>query len=354
MSLHRPVRWMALTTLALLTTGASLLWHPATADEKPKQGKEPPKSGVLFTLPEDPKKTPDDLKELWATWQAVSLEHSGEKSSAEAVKNFRVVIRDNAITFETDGHKREATFLLLTGTRPKAIWLKAQPKDPVIRAIYELAGNKLTICVDNDKGTAMPTEFAAKAESGLTLMVLEREPPPKKVGDASNPKEKRYSFAFKKQTWGNVFQWLAEQTDLPVICTSVPTGTFSFTPPAGKTYTFSEIIDIINDGLLDNLENQTWLFVRRERSFTVIPGDQKIDPAMMRLVKLEDLAFLGRTEIVRIQKQMHPGGSCVKVASTIEKLLSQHGQALAWEDSNTHHLGRSRTSSPCRATDCRS
>ncbi len=167
------------------------------------------KSGVLFA-PDDPKKTPDDLKQLQGTWQTAFNWSTAEKSSAEAVKNFRVVIRDNAITLKLMATSRGGV-LLLAGQSPRRLQLKAQPKRSVIRAIYELAGNKLTICVDNDKGTAMPTEFAAKAESGLTLMVLEREPP-KKVGDASNPKEKRYSFAFNKQPWSKVFQCLTDQT----------------------------------------------------------------------------------------------------------------------------------------------
>ena len=335
MFLYRPARRVTLTTLALLAVGTPLLWHPAKADEQPTSRKEPTKAGILFTLPEDPKKTPDDLKALQGTWQAVSLEHNGEKATAEAVKNFRVVIRDNAITFESDGHKHEATFLLLTATRPKAIWLKAQPKDPVVRAIYELVGDRLTICVDNDKGTAMPTEFAAKAESGLTLMVLEHEPATKKIGDMPQPKEKRYSFAFDKQRWIEVFEWLTYQTELPFISPNIPTGTFSFTPPAGKTYTISEVIDILNDALLNQPENCRWLLLRRTHSFTVKPADQKVDPATLRLVSLDDLASLGRTEIVRIQFRLEWGASAKDIAPIVEKMLSEWGGFLYDEDHNT-------------------
>ena len=346
MSLHRSVRRLVLTTLALLTASATLLWHPAAADEKPAPHKELAKPGVLFTLPDDPKKTPDDLKALQGTWQAISLEHNGEKSCAEAVKNFRVVIKDNAITFESDGHKREATFLLLTATRPKAIWLKAQPKDPVVRAIYELVGNHLTICVDNDKGTAMPTEFTAKAESGLTLMVLERAPPPKKVGDASNLKEKRYAFSFKNRKWSEVFEWLTDQTEMPFIGTHVPVGRFSFNPPDWKTFTLSEIVDIINDALRPEGTNKgEFQFLRRQRCFTLIPLDRKVDQALTRLVDLEDLESLGRTEIVRIQMLVR-GTSVVHIAPILEKMLSNHGCALALEDNNVLILSDTAWSAP--------
>jgi uncharacterized protein (TIGR03067 family) len=323
---------MALTNVALLTTVVASLWSPVMADEKPTPAKEPAKPGVLFTLPEDPKKTPDDLKALQGTWQAISLEHNGEKSSAEAVKNFRVVIRDNAITFESDGHKHEATFLLLTASRPKAIWLKAQPKDPVIRAIYELKGDRLIICVDNDKGTAMPTEFAAKAESGLTLIVLEREPPPKKVGDAS--KEKRFPFAFKNAKWSEVFEYLTDQTGLPFVGVNVPKGTFSFTPPEGKTYTLSEILDIINEILLADSDNKKWLMVLRTRSFGVIPADQKAEPGMMAIVKIEDLPIIRNSEIVRILVKLE-WASATDIEPIVEKMLGEYGRAITVEETNT-------------------
>ena len=52
------------------------------------------------------------MQKLQGRWQAVALEHNGEKLSAESVKKFRVVIRDNTITFDPDGNKREASFAL--------------------------------------------------------------------------------------------------------------------------------------------------------------------------------------------------------------------------------------------------
>ncbi len=156
----------------------------------------------------------------------------------------------------------------------------------------------------------------------------------RKTGQVDTKKEKTYNFAMAKQPWSQVFQFITDKTDLPFIGVNVPTGTFTFTPPKGREYTLGEIVDIINDALLTQAENQKWLFIRRERSFTVIPADQKLDPSLLRIVKIEELPTLGRTELVRVQKQV-TGLNVEEVATTLQKAMSQFGQALALPDSNT-------------------
>jgi uncharacterized protein (TIGR03067 family) len=187
MFVTQATKWAAVVTVAgLVTAGAGAVWQYApAAGEQPRRtapgagGDQSPKAkpGLLFDLPAEPKKEPDDLRQLQGAWKAVALEQNGEKLSAEAVAKFRVAIRDNAITFDADGKKREAAFMLGTTNKPKAIWLKPSGKGPMVQGIYALDLGRLTICVDNDEGKAAPTEFATKPGSGLTLMVLEREEP---------------------------------------------------------------------------------------------------------------------------------------------------------------------------------
>jgi RNA polymerase sigma factor (sigma-70 family) len=176
--------------LGLAAGGAGLVRQPAPAADGDEPAKarpgvlfpvpdEPKKDrpGVLFDVPDEPKKDADDLQKLQGMWQAVAIERNGEKLSPEAVRKFRVTIKDNTIAFDAGGSQRQASFMLGTTHKPKVIWLKATAageKSAIVPGIYDLADGRLRICVDNDEGKATPTDFTTKAGSGLTLLVLER------------------------------------------------------------------------------------------------------------------------------------------------------------------------------------
>jgi RNA polymerase sigma factor (sigma-70 family) len=311
-------------TLTLVTGGVGLLRQPAGGADKEESAKGKP--GVVFTLPEEPKKEPDDLKKLQGTWQAVALEHNGDKLSAEAVKKFRVVIRDNTITFDPDGNKREASFALATSSKPKAILLKADPKAAVVRGIYSLEDGRLKICLDNDEGKATPTEFATTPDSGLTLIVLERTAEGK-----AEPAEKRYTFATKNKPWKEVIDWFADQSGLAFVGTTRPTGTFTFDPPKGKQYTLSEIVDILNEDLMKR--PQPWLLIRGSKSFRIVPADEKISSDWFRAVSVEELSHLGRTELVRVSVRLE-GVPADEVAPKLKKLMSPFGDVTPLDSPN--------------------
>jgi uncharacterized protein (TIGR03067 family) len=119
----------------------------------------------------------------------VTLEHNGQKFSADAVKKFSLVIRDDTITFNPDTAKRAASIKLGPASKPKSIVLTpfdVPGRVPPVRGIYALEDSRLRLCVDNDEGTAVPTDFATKHGSGLTLIVLERAGETKKVEDAED------------------------------------------------------------------------------------------------------------------------------------------------------------------------
>jgi RNA polymerase sigma factor (sigma-70 family) len=196
------MKWTAVVTVLGLAT-AGTLWHYAPAaggaDEElrraaaDKEQPTPPKPGVLFALPEDPRKEPEDLPKLQGRWKAVALEHNGEKLSAEAVKGFRVAFLKDIIFFYSNNTESVTKFKLEPSSKPKVIWLGhvgADRKVEMIRGIYALEDDRLKICVDNDEGKATPTEFATKPGSGLTLMVLEREADGQKTGEAKPPGDK--------------------------------------------------------------------------------------------------------------------------------------------------------------------
>ena len=107
--------------------------------------------------------------------------------------------------------------------------------------------------------------------------------------------EPRYEFAISGKPWKDVFAWLNEKTGLPIVGVAIPTGTLNLFVKADKKYTMSEVIDLINEGLLSNEDKQQFYLIRRERNFVLVAADQKIDPALAPLVNLVDLKKHAKT-----------------------------------------------------------
>ncbi|MFO0844709.1 MAG: secretin N-terminal domain-containing protein [Gemmataceae bacterium] len=130
-------------------------------------------------------------------------------------------------------------------------------------------------------------------------------PPGAKAEDApkERPKkkdEKLYAFNMDKKPWGSVLAWLTERTGRPVIANSMPTGTFSYLSPPGKMYTLPEVIDIINEGMLANAATNKYYLINRERSFIVVPADDKVSPDLLPRITVDELDDRGRTELVQL------------------------------------------------------
>ena len=135
-------------------------------------------SGAFFSpLPATapaPKKT--DQENIEGTWVAVSAEANGKALPAREVKGFTVVISSDKVVFNPKEDNRASTYKLDPKKMPKVIELtpldgpaKGKPQ----RAIYELKGDRLKLCVQNGKGDP-PTEFATKAGTNLRLLILKR------------------------------------------------------------------------------------------------------------------------------------------------------------------------------------
>jgi len=131
------------------------------------------------------------------------------------------------------------------------------------------------VAAQRRQGPAAPP--AAAAQPGTEAAPVTVKPVEEKKKD-----DKLHAFNMDKKPWGSVFAWLSERTGKPVIASAAqPTGTFSFTSPPGKRYSIPEVIDIINDGLLGNSATQKFYMINRERNFTVVPADEKVDPALL-------------------------------------------------------------------------
>ncbi len=122
----------------------------------------------------------------------------------------------------------------------------------------------------------------------------------KKAGPEPGAKtEKTYQIKMEGKPWAAVFSWLSDETGLNVVRSFTPTGTFTFTSPAGKRFTLPELVDIINEGLLSNESTQRYLLIRRDRNFTLVRADEKINPDLLPKVSPADLDSHGNTEIVQ-------------------------------------------------------
>ena len=83
----------------------------------------------------------------------------------------------------------------------------------------------------------------------------------------ANKPVQRYEFEMTKKPWRDVFVWLVEKYDLPMSAGFSPKGTFTFIGPKGKTYTLSQILDIVNKALLA----QEGVIIRGKRSLMFLP-----------------------------------------------------------------------------------
>jgi RNA polymerase sigma factor (sigma-70 family) len=122
-----------------------------------------------------------DKENIQGTWKVVSLESEGDttpKAGLPPIGMMLVFKADKIVP--TDGKiekGRQHTYRLLdTKKTPKVIELtpldepaKGKPQ----KAIYELKGDRLKLCVQNGDGKP-PTEFATKRGDGLLLLIFER------------------------------------------------------------------------------------------------------------------------------------------------------------------------------------
>jgi hypothetical protein len=166
---------------------------------------------------------------------------------------------------------------------------------------------------------------SAPVDGRTSAFVIELE----RRESAAAPK-KATAFEFRQVPWARVFEWLSDRTGLPVLSAQKPTGTFTFvSPQPGKTYTVPEVVDILNEALL----GQHFLLVRRERSFTVVPADERIDPTLVPRVRPEELESRGRTELVSLVVTLK-SSAAEDLAPEVKKLLGPFGDVLVLKTAN--------------------
>jgi type II secretory pathway component GspD/PulD (secretin) len=153
--------------------------------------------------------------------------------------------------------------------------------------------------------------------------VPELLPPP-----TEEARSRKYTFEFRAKPWSEVFKWLSDQTNLPVIAPYKLAGTFTFVPSrAGRRYTVPEIIDILNESLV----RQEFELIHRKRNLTLVPIEEIPDKVMR--VRPEELKWCGQTIFVCLVIQLRTL-QAHKVAPEVKKMLGRYGDVAALAKSN--------------------
>src|SRR5437870_2871424 len=122
---------------------------------------------------------------------------------------------------------------------------------------------RIAVCLGLAVGIGVISLAGAGLAQGPKKDAGKKEPVPASTVDWH---EKKIAFEMRGQTWGKVFEWLADQTAMPYSSKyPPPAGTFTFINPKidGKPreYTLTEVYDVINE-ILQQETNHT--LVRRE------------------------------------------------------------------------------------------
>jgi type II secretory pathway component GspD/PulD (secretin) len=154
------------------------------------------------------------------------------------------------------------------------------------------------------------------------------DPKGKTFGPAPDPKvlaEKRVKFEMRNEPWSKVLEWLSDQTGLAFSGVyPPPTGSYTFIAPGGQKFTIPEVIDYINRGLLE----RKYILIRRERQFSLVPADEKINPDWVPLISQKDLDKYGQTEVVRMLVQLKEEVA-EELAPQIKKMMGPLAEAVA-------------------------
>jgi len=120
-----------------------------------------------------------DRKKYEGTWRVISLEANGNKSPEGDAKKITVVNKaDGTWILQVDGEKiTEGTSEIDPTQKPKTIDFMAtegDQKGKIALGIYELSDDTRKLCYA-PPGKDRPSEFAAPADSGHTLVLFKRE-----------------------------------------------------------------------------------------------------------------------------------------------------------------------------------
>jgi uncharacterized protein (TIGR03067 family) len=159
-------------------------------DDKKDEKKDKPKTEEKLT---DAQK--EELKKLSGTFTVEVFEEDGKKKAADDLKKMKVVQKGAEWTFHLGEEITQGKDTPHPDKNPKEIdsyYINGPQREKTVKGIYQIDGDTIKYCWA-DVGKDRPKEFATKADSGLTLLVLKRvkdEAPAKEKEKKEEKKEK--------------------------------------------------------------------------------------------------------------------------------------------------------------------
>jgi len=121
----------------------------------------------------------EDKANLQGFWQAIAVQAGGKWGPADFVKKVQLQIDGDRLILNPNWVPREHTFVLHPQGKPKAMdltpWWGPQKGKLQPNAIYELDGDLLMLCIDNQTmNPARPSEFKSTAGDTFFFITYER------------------------------------------------------------------------------------------------------------------------------------------------------------------------------------
>lgn len=137
---------------------------------------------VALTALEDPKPTGVDrtsIAKFQGRWALHKSEHGGKTLPAKEVAAVSLEVAGVQMIVRENGETKEESALTLLEAKGKPATLDTKitsgpDKDKMVRGIWKLEGDLLTICVA-EPGKNRPEQFSGKEGTGHTLLVFERQ-----------------------------------------------------------------------------------------------------------------------------------------------------------------------------------
>ena len=120
-------------------------------------------------------KNPAD--ELQGGWSMVLLFVSGEETPLEQAKSGELIVEDDVYRSKLGANVETSTIKIDAAKKPKEIdftYTSGFSKGKMIKGIYKIDGDDLTICRGLSPETNRPDEFAAPTDSNLLLVTWKR------------------------------------------------------------------------------------------------------------------------------------------------------------------------------------
>lgn len=122
-----------------------------------------------------------DMEALQGTWFATELRDEERQAPPEIIKQFKLVIKDQKMTFSSEGVSEVRTlgFRIDPSQKPPTIdlvYLGGPHEGKTLLGIYRLEGDTLTVCMPTKPEiTQRPTKFECNKGSGLGLFVVKKK-----------------------------------------------------------------------------------------------------------------------------------------------------------------------------------